>query len=289
MNHGFLFLFKEGLAGLLRSRFSGLAAIVTVAISLILIGVFLIITVNLGRFVQNLRSRIELEVFLDDSLDEAKIQILAEEIERIEGVEKITFISKEMAIREFQSLFKNQQNDYFETLGYNPLPASFRVTLQANYRTASGAELVFRSISALPDIQEEDIVYRREYLVVMEKYIKIAIAIDFLVGTIVCLSALLLVSNNIRLIISSKKKNIETMKLVGATRFFIQLPLYIQGAIQGLLGGVIAALFLYALLKVAAIEIPGFIYVSWKLYLLIASLGILLGLSGSFTAVRRHL
>lgn len=289
MNQGLLFLFKEGFAGLVRSRFSGLAAIVTVAISLILIGVFLIITVNLGRFVQNLRSRIELEVFLDDSLDEAKIQTLAEEIKRIEGIEKTTFISKEMAIREFQNLFKNQQNDYFETLGYNPLPASFRVTLREDYRTASGAELVFSSISALPDINEEDIVYRREYLVLLEKYIKTAIAIDFIVGTIVCLSALLLVSNNIRLIISTKKRNIDTMKLVGATKFFIQMPLYIQGTIQGLLGGIIAALFLYALLKVAAIEIPGFIYVNWKLYLLIASLGILLGLAGSFTAVRRHL
>jgi len=236
-----------------------------------------------------LRSRVELEVFLDDSFDEVKIQDLTAEIKQMAGVANLTFISKEMAIREFQNLFKDKQEDYFETLGYNPLPASFRVKLQDNYRTASGAEVVFKALSSMEDIREEDIVYTREYLVILEKYIKFAIAIDFIVGIIVCLSALLLVSNNIRLIILSKNKIIETMKLVGATNFFIRTPLFIQGIAQGFLGGIISALFLYTLLKLASIEIPGFISVDWRIYLLLANLGILLGFAGSFAAVRRYL
>ncbi|MCH7674791.1 hypothetical protein IIA28_10085 [candidate division KSB1 bacterium] len=283
------FVLREGFGGLRRSRFSGFVATATVAISLILIGIFLIITVNLGKFVQFLRSRVELEVFLDDSFDEIKIQDLTAEIKQMAGVANLTFISKEMAIREFQNLFKEKQNDYFETLGYNPLPASFRVKLQDNYRTAAGAEVVFKALSSMEDIREEDIVYTREYLVILEKYIKFAIAIDFIVGIIVCLSALLLVSNNIRLIILSKNKIIETMKLVGATNFFIRTPLFIQGIAQGFLGGIISALFLYTLLKLASIEIPGFISVDWRIYLLLANLGILLGFAGSFAAVRRYL
>lgn len=283
------FVLREGFAGLRRSRFSGFVATATVAISLILIGIFLIITVNLGKFVQFLRSRVELEVFLDDSFDEIKIQDLTAVIKQMAGVANLTFISKEMAIREFQNLFKEKQNDYFETLGYNPLPASFRVKLQDNYRTAAGAEVVFKALSSMEDIREEDIVYTREYLVILEKYIKFAIAIDFIVGIIVCLSALLLVSNNIRLIILSKNKIIETMKLVGATNFFIRTPLFIQGIAQGFLGGIISALFLYTLLKLVSIEIPGFISVDWRIYLLLANLGILLGFAGSFAAVRRYL
>ncbi len=284
-----LFVLREGFGGLRRSRFSGFVATATVAISLILIGIFLIITFNLNRFVDFLRSRVELEVFLDDSFDEIKIQDLTAEIKQMDGVASLTFISKEMAIREFQNLFKEKQDDYFETLGYNPLPASFRVKLQDSYRTASGAEVVFKALSSLEDIREEDIVYTREYLVILEKYIKFAIAIDFIVGIIVCLSALLLVSNNIRLIILSKNKIIETMKLVGATDFFIRTPLFIQGIAQGFLGGIISALFLYTLLKLASIEIPGFISVDWRIYLLLANLGILLGFAGSFAAVRRYL
>jgi cell division transport system permease protein len=111
----------------------------------------------------------------------------------------------------------------------------------------------------------------------------------FFVGSIVCLSALLLVSNTIRLIISSKQRIIETMKLVGATRFFIQIPLYIQGIVQGLVGGIIAALFLYALIQLAAFGLSGFIEVNWRIYLLLVNLGVLLGLAASFAAIQRHL
>jgi len=284
-----LFVLREGLGGLRRSRFSGFAATVTVAISLVLIGIFLIITFNLARVVDFLRSRVELEVFIDDSFDELKIQNLSEQIKQVEGVAEVTFISKEMAILVYEKLFKEKIEEYIETLGLNPLPASYRIQLEANYRTATGAEKVRQTISELNDINEQDVRYQREIVVTLEKYIKIAIAIDFIIGLIVCLSALLLVSNNIRLIILSRNKIIETMKLVGATKFFIRTPLFIQGIAQGFLGGIISALFLYTLLKLAAIEIPGFISVDWRIYLLLANLGILLGFAGSFAAVRRYL
>ncbi len=289
MSQGLIFSLREGFGGLIRARFSGFIATVTVAISLILIGIFLIITVNLGHLIENLRSRVELEVFLDDSIDEMKIQELSNKIKRYEGVESLTFISKESAKNEFKNLFKEQQEDYFETLGYNPLPASFRIKLSVKYRNSAGAEKVFKYINSISDIKEEEIVYRREYLVILEKYINVAIAIDFIIGIIVCLSALLLVSNNIRLIILSKKRIIETMKLVGATRFFVQMPLYIQGTTQGFLGGIFSALFLYTMIKILAIEIPGYISVDWKIYAVLASLGIVLGFTGSFTAIRRYL
>lgn len=283
------FILREGFGGLRRSRFSGFVATATVAISLVLIGIFLIITFNLGRFVDFLRSRVELEVFIDDSFDEIKIQDLAHQIKEIEGVAKVTFISKEMAILEYQKLFKEKIEEYIETLGFNPLPASYRIHLEKNYRTATGAEKVRQTIALLDDINEQDIRYQREIVVILERYIKIAIAVDFIVGMIVCLSALLLVSNNIRLIILSKNKIIETMKLVGATKFFIRTPLFIQGITQGLLGGIISALFLYTLLGLAEIESPVFFSVPLQLYLLLASLGVLLGFAGSFTAVRRYL
>jgi len=286
---GLVFVIKEGFVGLVRARVSGVVATLTVAISLILIGVFLIITVNLGRFVENLRSRVELEVFLEDTLTEENIQSLMADIEKIEGVSEIIFISKEMAILEFRNLFKEEQKDYFETLGYNPLPASFRVKLEADFQTAAGAEHVFNELSAIRQISAEDVVYRKEYLILLEKYIKIAVAVALLVGIVLCISALLLVSNNIKLIIFSKAKIIETMKLVGATRFFIQMPLHIQGTIQGFVGGIVSALFLYGLLRLGSLEIPGLINVNWKIYFLLSLMGALLGISGSLMAVRRYL
>lgn len=289
MSQNLLFCLKEGIDGLKKARLAGLIAIVTVAISLILVGIFLIVTVNLSRLVESIRNRVGLEVFIDDSLTESKIQELADKIRQIEGVEEITFISKEMAILEYKKLFEEQENDYFETLGFNPLPASFRIKLVKDYRTASGAEKIYQSLIKLDEINGQDIVYRREFLMKLERYIKIATAVDFLVGSIVFLSAILLVSNNIRLIILTKIKIIKTMKLVGATELFIKMPLYIQGITQGILGGVLAALFLFFLVKIAAIEIPGYISVNERIYILLTVLGAALGLGGSFTAIRKYL
>ncbi len=284
-----IFLLKEGFGGLFRARFASMVAVATVAISLVLIGFFLVVTINLGRLFENLRSRVELEVFLDDSFDSLRIEELEEQIQRFEGVETVTFISKEQAVAEFKQLFQGQEEDYFETLGFNPLPASFRIKLTESYRSSTGAEKVFRYLSTLDGIREEDIVYRREFLVLLEKYFEIALVVDLVIGAIVCLSALLLVSNNVRLIILSKQKVIETMKLVGATQRFIRIPLFIQGVTQGFIGGLFAALFLYGLIKLAAVELPGYVKVSWELYPLLVLSGGLLGLAGSYSAVRRHL
>jgi cell division transport system permease protein len=194
-----------------------------------------------------------------------------------------------MAVYEYKNLFKEKQEDYFDALGYNPLPASFRVRLLEEYRNAAGAERVFKSLISIAGVSEEDIVYRREFLVLLEKYMKTAITVDFAVGIILCLSALLLVSNNIRLIILTRQRIIEAMKLVGATPFFVQMPLYIQGMIEGLMGGAFAAIFLYSLIKIFAFEISGYIIVDWRMYFLLVNLGLLLGLAGSFSAIRRYL
>ncbi|MFQ5485987.1 MAG: cell division protein FtsX [Desulfobacterales bacterium] len=275
--------------GLIRARFASLVATATVAISLILIGIFLVITANLERLYKNLKSRVELEVFLDDSLEEGKIKELGQKIKRFEGVKEVSFVSKDDAALEFKQLFEGPQDAYFDALGYNPLPASFRVKLIESYRNSTGADKVYEYLCSLERVSEEDVVFRREFLLTLEKYFNLAVAADLLIGAIVCLSALLLVSNNIRLIILSKQKIIETMKLVGATRFFIKLPLLIQGVSQGFLGGVISALFLYGIVELVALEVPDYISVDWKLYVLLASLGVFLGFAGSFTAIRRYL
>lgn len=289
MSQTLLFSLKEGLAGFRRSRLAGIVAITTIAISLILIGIFLIITDNLNRLVDNLRKRVELEVFLPDSVNELKIQELGELIRGIDGVKEVNFISKEMAILDYKELFKDQEIDYLGTLGYNPLPASFRIKLQPGYNNAANAEAIAGKIAKVAEINKEDVIFRREYLVILEKYIEIAIAINLIVGIIVCLSAILLVSNHIRLNIHYREKIISTMKLVGATPFLIKMPLYIQGILQGLFAGILASIVLYGILKVANIEIPGYIQVNWHLYFLLWIVGVALGIGGSYLAIRRHL
>ncbi|MCG8608744.1 permease-like cell division protein FtsX [bacterium] len=290
MSQSLIFVLREGIAGIMRARFSGLTATATVTVSLVLLGIFLILTVNMNRLIWEIKGRVELEVFLNDSMDQVKTDELEGKIRLLPQVETLLYVSKDDAVDEFQKLFNdNDKEDYFATLGHNPLPASFRIKLTEEFRNSEGAEAVVLQLQAFEEIREEDVVYRSEYLLILEKYISIAVVIDLLVGAILCVSALFLVSNNIRLIILSKKKIIETMRLVGATTFLVRMPLFIQGTFQGLCGGVLSALFLYGLMGLVTRKIPDFFKVDWEIYIIILNLGILLGFMGSFLAIRRHL
>lgn len=289
MIHSAFFLIKEGLEGFRRARLSAAVATVTVTISITLFGVFLIITLNLSRYIDMLKNRMEIEVFLDDSFSDEKIQGIREQLSTIEGVRDVVFISKEMAIRAFHRLFEREPADYIEALGFNPLPASFRLKLEPNYLTSGQADRVVQRILAMDAIGAEDIRYDRRILLIIEKNVELAIVLGVIVGAIICLSALFLVSNNIRLIIFSRRKLIETMKLVGATPLFIQAPLFIQGVTQGFSGGLIASGFLYVIVVLSSMRVRNLIVVNPEVYPLMIILGAGLGLLGSLTAVRRYL
>lgn len=289
MRNGAFFILKEGLGGLLQARLSGLAATATVTISLVLIGIFLAITININRLIQQLRSQVELEVFLNDGVDAGMVEELRVKIQQLEGVASLEYVSKDNALAEYDRLFRGHRENYMASLGHNPLPASLRVKLTEGYRNSTAAELVVEQLRDLEEISSEDVVYRREYLRTLEKYIKMALVVDLVVGAVLCLSAVLLVSNNIRLIILSKKRIVETMRLVGATSSFVRTPMFIQGIVQGLLGGLLSALFLYGLVALVTFEIPGDVQVGWQVYLILLNLGIFLGFSGSFWSVKKYM
>ncbi|MBN1349009.1 hypothetical protein JXJ21_06345, partial [candidate division KSB1 bacterium] len=146
---GFVYSFREGISGLRRAKLSCLLSIITITISLFLIGGILVIALNMHQILSSIRARMELEVFLDNSISGEKIRALQQQIASIEGVEKTEFISKEQAAEYFLSEFKQ---DITEILDANPLPASFRIKFSQSHQTAEGADSILNSIEGLPGI-----------------------------------------------------------------------------------------------------------------------------------------
>ncbi|MDZ7376644.1 MAG: FtsX-like permease family protein, partial [candidate division KSB1 bacterium] len=109
------------------------------------------------------------------------------------------------------------------------------------------------------------------------------------IGILLGGGAIFLVSNTIKLIIYSRLTIIEIMKLVGATRQFIRRPFFVEGIVQGLLGGITAAIFFYLSIKAVKLEIPGVIFIDKYSYFAIILLGICLGFLGSVLALRKFL
>lgn len=284
MSAGFLYSITEGFKGLRRAKFSAFVSISTIFLSLILIGVFIIFILNAQRLVNRIQSRMELEIFIDNSYTIERIEELERRIFTITGIDSVRYVSKDEAAEIFKQQFGQ---DIFEILEENPLPSSFQVKLKPTFRSAGYAKKISEQLNQLEGVDE--VYYRQDLLIILEKYIQIFVGVIFGIGLLLAAGSIFLVSNTIKLIIFSRSTIIEIMKLVGATRRFIRRPFLVEGIIQGFIGGSLAALFFYLIFKIVKLEIPGLILINQENYPLLIILGILFGLIGSLLALRKFL
>jgi len=280
----FYYAMREGVDGIRRARLATVISILTTMIALVLFGVFVVGTVNVARLVEELRSRVEFEVFIDNGLAEKDAVALGREIRSVAGVTEAVFVSRDDAERIFQKEFGDGFLDLVEN---NPLPASFRLTLAKASQNARDAQRIAAEIEKIDGVDE--VVYRRELLSALDKYVGLAVTADFILGVIVCLSSFALVVNVIRLTIAAKRRIIEIMQLVGATPAFVRRPFLVQGFLQGLLGGLGAAVVLKVFQRALHNQFAGLIYFPKYLFIALIVGGIFLAMTASYFGVRRYL
>jgi cell division transport system permease protein len=126
----FSFAIKEGLSGFRRAKLSTAVSVLTISISLILLGMFAIVTKNAALLVESIRNKVEIEAFLTEPLKSSDVDSLRAKILGLPGVEKVTFISKEEAAKIFKQEFGE---DISKVLEFNPLPPSFKIFLKNEY------------------------------------------------------------------------------------------------------------------------------------------------------------
>lgn len=279
---GLLYSIREGIEGFRRAPLSSLLSVSTVALALTLLGVFMAVSLNLSRLAAQIQRRMTFEVFLDETLSPSATAALEQQIKAIPGVGLVEYVSKEAAVKAIQDEFGPE---VLEMLGENPLPASFRVALAPQGRGTALAEAVAAQLRGLKGVSE--VVYRAELFQLLERYLKLAMTIDVVVGVGLACGAILVIFNTIRLIIHAKEQNIEIMKLVGATPSFIRRPFLVEGILQGGAGGALAALAVWLLARVVALEAPRLIVLPHVFYLALWCAGMALGWLGSLVAVRR--
>jgi cell division transport system permease protein len=279
---------QESISGFRRTKLSTVVSIVTISISLLLLGVFAVITINTSRFIDTLRGKVEMEAFLQEPITRGELADLIEKVTEIPGVDQGSYVSKEEAAQ----IFKEQFGEDVQTvLEFNPLPPSLKIFLKEQYRTAARANEVHERLRATKGV--ESIIYRKALLEFIDRKTAIVHNITLGLGLLISLSAIFLVSNTIRLAIYAKRRILRTMELVGATPGFIRLPFLLEGIIQGLLGGISAACVLYALLEHAMrfilVEVAQYVHMNTAFYLLVAGSGVALGLIGSVISVARFI
>ncbi len=284
----FSYTLKESISGFKRTKLSTFVSIVTISISLLLLGVFAVITINTSRFIDSLRDKVEMEAFLQEPMSRNDVADLIKAVTELPGVDNVIYVSKEEAAEIFKEQFGE---DVKSVLEFNPLPSSLKVFLEEGYRTAQRANEVYEKLKATKGI--ESIIYRKALLEFIDQKTETAHNITLGLGLIISLSAIFLVSNTIRLAIYAKRRILHTMELVGATQWFIRLPFLLEGIIQGLVGGIVAAGILFGLLEYAMrfllTEIAQYVHMGTPFYLLVIGAGVALGLMGSVISVVRFI
>lgn len=282
------YLLKEGLSGFRRAKLSMVAAVVTICISLLLLSFFSILLINANRVIEGLREKVELEIFLADYLTQEETATLQARIAALEAVRAVRYVSKEEAAEIFRQEFGE---DIHRVLDFNPLPASFKVFLNDGYKNLAGAEHVYQAAKAMKGV--EDVIYRKSLLEMLDQRAQTFLWLALGIGVFIAVSAIFLVANTIRLAIYAKRRIIQTMKLIGATRMFIRIPFILEGLLQGVLGGILAAAIVFLafqyLGQFLSIQLTELMSVDQSAYGIIIAMGCLLGILGSVLSIRRFI
>jgi cell division transport system permease protein len=240
---GFGFFLKEALRGLRRSSAPALAALLTVLLTALVLGVFIPIVQATTGTANEVRSRVVADVYVKDSATAAERADLRETIEGTANVKSVEFISKDEALARAQEKNPKAFKAGAELLGSNPLPASFRVTPedpdkldQVVDRLAPGGEPSLAAIDEVRDREDDT-----DKILSATGLVKALTA--GLAGLLV-LASIALIANTIRLSIYARRREVEVMKLVGATNWFIRWPFVIEGVVVGFFGGLLAVLLL---------------------------------------------
>ena len=274
---------REGMRTITRNASLFLLSLLVASISLFLLALFSLVTVNLYEAIRVLDEKIEIIAFLERR---AEVDLLKENIQKIKGVEQVHYISSEQALADLRNELQDTEGilNVFEE---NPLPASFRIELEGSYRNARGLKDISSKIMLLEGIEET--LYGGELVDQLKKITNAIVWFDFGLLAIIIFSVIFVIFQTIKLTIFARSTEIEIMKLVGASNGFIAIPFTFEGIVQGLLGGFIAFLLTVITYRVATFFFDN-IYFPQGWFLLGTILGgTLFGIIGSSIAIRRFL
>lgn len=230
-----IFTLKEALKSLWRNRMMSIASISSVSATLIILGIIFALIININSLAQSAKQQFDsIQVYLKEDLSSDEIADLKQQIESISGIESVVYENKEEALVRMKTSWK--ENAYLlEGLESNPLPNSFIVYLTDIYYSES----VLASMDNLRGIEEiksyQDIV--EKLLAFTDLIRKAGLIIIFVLIAI----STFIIHNTIKLAVNSRHREINIMKYVGATNWFIRWPFLTEGTILGLVGAGIAA------------------------------------------------
>ena len=259
----FLYLVSEGFKNVWRHKMTTFTAVFSLFLALYFVGLLATAGENTRSVLQYLRSKYKIEVFFKQNVDLKLAKKVSDSILEIKGVRSSTVINKDDAVRIFKDQFGE---DILGILGYNPLPISAVVNLKRNSEELLNATPIVNDIKRMEGVEE---VRHQGHLIkkierTYSRFMKVFPWIAMVFITV----AVLVIYNTVKLSIYSRKELINSLKLIGATKLFIQMPFIFEGLIDGILATIISVPLIIGTINGANYVIDNF--TSWNIELTIA-------------------
>ena len=229
---------KETFTSLKRNSLMSIASISTVALSILVLGIFLTMVLNVNNLASHLANQVQVTIYMDDSASAEQLKHMEKVLRSTAGIVKVTPRTKEEALAEFRKRLGEQQK-LLAALGEdNPFPASFEIQVDNPERIPQ----LVAQFQQMPGVETakfgQEVV---EHLFQLTRVLRIG---GILLIVLLAIATLFIISNTIRITVFARRREVNIMKYVGATDWFIRWPFLLEGMLMGFAGAVIASLIL---------------------------------------------
>ena len=297
MKHSIIgYLLGEGLRNVFHNKKSSGASLAIMCATMLIFGLFFMIIENLNNAVKTLETQQGMQAFIEKSATESQISQIGDQIREIDGVNTVTYVSKEDALNQTKEKLKDKQALIATWDEENPFRASYMVTL-TDLKLSEQVQEKIREIDNIAEISSRDETING--LVTIANGVRIVSAV---ILTLLVLISVFIIANTIKLTVHARRKEISIMKYVGATDSFIRWPFIIEGIIIGIIAALISILILgiaYSLISNAmtdstlwnkmGMSLLSFSDMTTLLILVYLGLGIGIGALGSSISMRKYL
>ncbi len=235
--------YRRAIKDILENRFLTAITVITIALSIMIASAFALFFINAGDVLNLWQKGIRMMVYLKPDTSEAGRLDTKFRLQGIAGVQSATFISKKEAMAKLKSQMQHH-TALLDNLKENPLPDAFEITIEPSARNSTELDFLAERITSLSTVAEVE--YGQQWIRRFTNIINLFRLAGYGIGALFFMATVFIVANTIRLVLYSRRDEIEIMRLVGATDRFIKIPFYIEGMIQGGAGTLLGLLVLFA-------------------------------------------
>lgn len=274
---------REVILAFRRAPLMAILGVVTIGFSLFAFGLFGLVALNIRTALREVEDRVEIRAFLVEGARDTQVEALMRRLQADPAVATVGYVSPDSALTRARA----ELAEFRDVLDGAFLPGSVELRLREGRRDPETVAALSRRLQTYAVV--EDVRYGREWVEKLYRIRNIAALVGTVLGSVFALVAVIIIGSTIRMAILARTREIEIMRLVGATNMFVRLPYLIDGALKGLLGGILAAILSYGTTVVLGRSLMQTQFFDARQLLLGILAGGLLGLIGSWGSVGRHL